>query len=172
MQKPFPQPASFLYQTLWGKPNTPPCTAPASLWRFPGPLCLSFSFSPQTPEPNSTALSSPQGWAGAVRMDTCCLCLIQGAGTCDGTLIRIIVSRCEIDLNLIKYQFNKMYGKTLSSMIMVSQSSSPTPGAGGVGFAGRPGCCDRGRKYLSSPSGDWDITLVTLGCLQPIARSL
>lgn len=48
-----------------------------------------------------------------------CRCLIQGAGTRDGTLIRNIVSRSEIDLNLIKSQFQKMYGKTLSSMIMV-----------------------------------------------------
>lgn len=48
-----------------------------------------------------------------------CHCLLQGAGTLDGTLIRNIVSRSEIDLNLIKSQFQKMYGKTLSSMIMV-----------------------------------------------------
>uniref|UniRef100_A0A8D2IFL9 Annexin n=1 Tax=Urocitellus parryii TaxID=9999 RepID=A0A8D2IFL9_UROPR len=43
---------------------------------------------------------------------------MKGAGTLDGTLIRNIVSRSEIDLNLIKSQFKKMYGKTLSSMIM------------------------------------------------------
>lgn len=43
---------------------------------------------------------------------------MKGAGTLDGTLIRNIVSRSEIDLNLIKSQFQKMYGKTLSSMIM------------------------------------------------------
>ncbi|XP_040826340.1 annexin A8 isoform X1 [Ochotona curzoniae] len=42
---------------------------------------------------------------------------MKGAGTLDGTLIRNIVSRSEIDLNLIKNQFKKMYGKTLSSMI-------------------------------------------------------
>lgn len=54
-----------------------------------------------------------------------CHCLIQGAGTRDGTLIRNIVSRSEIDLNLIKCQFQKMYGKTLSSMIMV-RHRSPT----------------------------------------------
>ncbi|XP_076980812.1 annexin A8-like protein 1 [Tamandua tetradactyla] len=42
---------------------------------------------------------------------------MKGAGTRDGTLIRNIVSRSEIDLNLIKGQFKKMYGKTLSSMI-------------------------------------------------------
>ncbi|XP_049646349.1 annexin A8 [Suncus etruscus] len=43
---------------------------------------------------------------------------MKGAGTSDGTLIRNIVSRSEIDLNHIKCQFKKMYGKTLSSMIM------------------------------------------------------
>uniref|UniRef100_A0A8C8Z2I6 Annexin n=1 Tax=Prolemur simus TaxID=1328070 RepID=A0A8C8Z2I6_PROSS len=43
---------------------------------------------------------------------------MKGAGTRDGTLIRNIVSRSEIDLNLIKCQFKKMYGQTLSSMIM------------------------------------------------------
>ncbi|EPY84933.1 annexin A8 [Camelus ferus] len=47
---------------------------------------------------------------------------MKGAGTRDGTLIRNIVSRSEIDLNLIKHQFNKMYGKTLSSMIMEDTS--------------------------------------------------
>uniref|UniRef100_A0A8P0P5I2 Annexin n=1 Tax=Canis lupus familiaris TaxID=9615 RepID=A0A8P0P5I2_CANLF len=44
---------------------------------------------------------------------------LKGAGTRDGTLIRNIVSRSEIDLNLIKCQFTKMYGKTLGSMIEV-----------------------------------------------------
>ncbi|XDA89738.1 hypothetical protein R6Z07F_019341 [Ovis aries] len=47
---------------------------------------------------------------------------MKGAGTLDGTLIRNIVSRSEIDLNLIKNQFKKMYGKTLSSMIMEDTS--------------------------------------------------
>uniref|UniRef100_A0A6I8PJZ3 Annexin n=1 Tax=Ornithorhynchus anatinus TaxID=9258 RepID=A0A6I8PJZ3_ORNAN len=45
---------------------------------------------------------------------------MKGAGTRDGTLIRNIVSRSEIDLNLIKCEFKKLYGQTLSSMIMVS----------------------------------------------------
>eukprot|EP00069_Balaena_mysticetus_P013154 bmy_21975T0 len=48
---------------------------------------------------------------------------MKGAGTHDGTLIRNIVSRSEIDLNLIKCQFKEMYGKTLSSMIMEDTSS-------------------------------------------------
>lgn len=56
-------------------------------------------------------------------------CLLQGAGTRDGTLIRNIVSRSEIDLNLIKGQFQKMYGKTLSSMIMVRHRPLPSPPA-------------------------------------------
>ncbi|XP_057591137.1 annexin A8 [Hippopotamus amphibius kiboko] len=47
---------------------------------------------------------------------------MKGAGTRDGTLIRNIVSRSEIDLNHIKCQFEKMYGKTLSSMIMEDTS--------------------------------------------------
>ncbi|MBV95588.1 Annexin A8, partial [Eschrichtius robustus] len=44
-------------------------------------------------------------------------------GTHHGTLIRNIISRSEIDLNFIKYQFKEMYGKTLSSMIMEDTSS-------------------------------------------------
>uniref|UniRef100_A0A2K5RRG0 Annexin n=1 Tax=Cebus imitator TaxID=2715852 RepID=A0A2K5RRG0_CEBIM len=47
---------------------------------------------------------------------------MKGAGTRDGTLIRNIVSRSEIDLNLIKCHFKKMYDKTLSSMIMEDTS--------------------------------------------------
>uniref|UniRef100_A0A2I2YZL0 Annexin n=1 Tax=Gorilla gorilla gorilla TaxID=9595 RepID=A0A2I2YZL0_GORGO len=47
---------------------------------------------------------------------------MKGAGTRDGTLIRNIISRSEIDLNLIKCHFKKMYGKTLSSMIMEDTS--------------------------------------------------
>uniref|UniRef100_A0A2K6M2E6 Annexin n=1 Tax=Rhinopithecus bieti TaxID=61621 RepID=A0A2K6M2E6_RHIBE len=59
---------------------------------------------------------------GKVRQDFDGCCLAQGAGTRDGTLIRNIVSRSEIDLNLIKCHFKKMYGKTLSSMIMEDTS--------------------------------------------------
>uniref|UniRef100_A0A8C0H785 Annexin n=1 Tax=Chelonoidis abingdonii TaxID=106734 RepID=A0A8C0H785_CHEAB len=47
---------------------------------------------------------------------------LQGAGTCDGTLIRVIVSRSEIDLNLIKAEFLKIAGKSLSTMILEDTS--------------------------------------------------
>ncbi|XP_065494836.1 annexin A8-like [Caloenas nicobarica] len=43
---------------------------------------------------------------------------LKGAGTHDGTLIRVIVSRSEVDLNLIKAEFKNIAGKTLSSMIL------------------------------------------------------
>ncbi|KFU91655.1 Annexin A8-like 2 [Chaetura pelagica] len=43
---------------------------------------------------------------------------LKGAGTRDGTLIRVIVSRSEVDLNLIKAEFKNIAGKSLSSMIL------------------------------------------------------
>ena len=44
----------------------------------------------------------------------------QGLGTDDRTLIRIMVSRSEVDMVQIKNSFKNMYGKTLASFITVS----------------------------------------------------
>lgn len=42
-----------------------------------------------------------------------------GIGTNDRQLIRVIVTRCEIDLNDIKVAFERKYGKSLRSWIKV-----------------------------------------------------
>lgn len=45
-----------------------------------------------------------------------------GIGTNDTQLIRLIVTRCEIDLNDIKAAFERLYGKSLRSWIKVITS--------------------------------------------------
>ncbi|PIN97462.1 hypothetical protein AB205_0012630 [Aquarana catesbeiana] len=41
----------------------------------------------------------------------------EGLGTDDSTLIRVMVSRCEVDMLEIRSEFKKMYGKSLHSFI-------------------------------------------------------
>ena len=43
----------------------------------------------------------------------------QGAGTDDRTLIRVVVTRAEVDMVQIKQEFQKMYHKTLEDFIRV-----------------------------------------------------
>ncbi len=49
-----------------------------------------------------------------------CFVNLQGLGTSDQDLIRIIVTRCEVDMVQIKQEFQGRYGKSLESFIQVS----------------------------------------------------
>merc|ERR1712071_658129 len=58
-----------------------------------------------------TAANRPQYYAE--RLNTA----MEGCGTDDSVLINTIVGRCEIDLANIKYEYERLYGKTLLSAI-------------------------------------------------------
>ena len=47
------------------------------------------------------------------------LLCFQGLGTDDRTLVRVMVSRCEVDMVEIKSTFERNYGKSLESFIKV-----------------------------------------------------
>lgn len=44
---------------------------------------------------------------------------MKGMGTNDRQLIRVVVTRCEVDMVQIKQEFQRNYGKTLESFIVV-----------------------------------------------------
>jgi Annexin len=47
------------------------------------------------------------------------LLFVQGAGTKDNTLIRVVVSRCEVDMVQIKQEVQRQFGKSLDALIEV-----------------------------------------------------
>lgn len=51
---------------------------------------------------------------------------MKGVGTDDDTLVRVVVSRCEIDMVQIKEEFQKMSGQTLEQYIAVSTMLTST----------------------------------------------
>lgn len=53
---------------------------------------------------------------------TCFLCHFQGLGTADNTLIRIMISRSEIDMLDIRECFRLRYEKSLYNMIKVGET--------------------------------------------------
>lgn len=50
-----------------------------------------------------------------------CLCVLQGAGTDDNTLIRVMVTRSEVDMLDIRAAFRRMFACSLHSMIKVRE---------------------------------------------------
>lgn len=52
--------------------------------------------------------------------------LLQGAGTDDDTLIRVMVSRSEVDLLDIRAEFRRMFACSLLSMVKVHTHKSNT----------------------------------------------
>lgn len=64
---------------------------------------------------NGTGRGKISAWDSMMTVSVC----LQGLGTTDSVLIRIMVARAEIDMLDIKAEFLKMYGKTLYSFIKV-----------------------------------------------------
>ena len=52
-----------------------------------------------------------------------CMRTLQGLGTDDHTLVRVMVTRCEVDMEDIKDIFYKNYHKTLGSFLKVCLSA-------------------------------------------------
>lgn len=50
---------------------------------------------------------------------TLVLVVMKGAGTADDTLIRVIVTRCEVDMVQIKQEYQRSHGRTLEAAIEV-----------------------------------------------------
>lgn len=50
---------------------------------------------------------------------------LRGAGTRDGTLIRLIVTRCDVDLGSVKIEYEKMFGKRLQADVAVRYFPRP-----------------------------------------------
>ena len=45
---------------------------------------------------------------------------MKGLGTDDNTLVRVVMSRCEVDMVQIKQEFQKLFKQTLAQWIVVS----------------------------------------------------
>lgn len=73
---------------------------------------------PQKAKPLWLSLVCPQCCAAVAVVVS-----LQGLGTDDSTLIRVMVSRSEIDMLYIRREFLAMYGKSLHSFIKVSLES-------------------------------------------------
>lgn len=52
---------------------------------------------------------------------------VKGAGTKDDALIRVIVTRCEVDMVQIKQEFQRLHGRTLEAFIEVQVLSFDFP---------------------------------------------